>query len=155
MKKDFFKSSFIFPNTSFLIGMGSVLNIAGNYFEFPIPETGENTDTRTISSSIAPWQDLEKYITLVPDSADRIIGIVEKQHEHKMMLEKSIAKEQLYQSKLGQIFGLIIGLSAIAGGVACIINNHEISGAFIGGGGITGLVSVFVIGKKKMSRNSS
>lgn len=61
--------------------------------------------------------------------------------------------EQLKQSGRGQTFGFIIGIIAIAGGVACILQGYEWAGGFIGGGGITGLVSVFVYGKRKQEKN--
>ena len=33
-KSELFNSDFLFAESSFLIGMGSVLNLAGNYYEF-------------------------------------------------------------------------------------------------------------------------
>ena len=99
------------------------------------------------------WEDLEKYGQIIPNGADRIMSMAEKQQEHRMTLETKAISEQLSQSKLGQIFGLIIGLTAIIGGVFCIMQGHEWSGAFLGGGGLTGLVSVFVIGRKKQEKS--
>ena len=99
------------------------------------------------------WQDLEKYGKIIPNGADRIMSMAEKQQEHRMSLETTAIKEQLTQSKRGQIFGLLVGLIAIMGGVVCIMFGHEWSGAFLGGGGLTGLVSVFVIGKKRQAQS--
>ena len=99
------------------------------------------------------WQDLEKYAHIIPNGADRIMSMAEKQQAHRMTLETKAIVEQLLQSKLGQIFGLLIGLTAIVGGVFCILQGHEWSGAFLGGGGLTGLVSVFVLGRKKQSKS--
>lgn len=97
-------------------------------------------------------EDLGKYAKVIPEGADRIMCMAELQQKHRMELEKKAIKEQFLQSKLGQIFGLLIGLSAIIGGVVCIMNNHEWSGAFLGGSGLTGLVSVFVIGRAKQNK---
>ena len=99
------------------------------------------------------WEDLEKYGQIIPNGADRIMTMAEKQQEHRMALETKAIGEQLSQSKRGQNFGLLIGLTAILGGVSCILLGHEWSGAFLGGGGLTGLVSVFVIGKSKQSKS--
>lgn len=99
------------------------------------------------------WEDLKKYGQIIPNGADRIMTMAEKQQEHRMALENKAIGEQLSQSKRGQIFGLLIGLTAIIGGVVCIMTGHEWSGAFLGGGGLTGLVSVFVIGKNKQSKS--
>lgn len=99
------------------------------------------------------WEDLERYGQIIPDGADRIMTMAEKQQEHRMALENKAISEQLSQSKRGQSFGLLIGLTALMGGVVCIMTGHEWSGAFLGGGGLTGLVSVFVIGKNKQSKS--
>src|ERR1700735_2182472 len=63
------------------------------------------------------WEDLEKYAQIIPNGADRIMAMAEKQQDHRMTLETKAINEQLFQSKLGQIFGLIVGLTAILGGV--------------------------------------
>lgn len=81
------------------------------------------------------------------------MAMAEKQQDHRMSLETIAITEQLTQSKRGQTFGLLIGLTAIVGGIVCILLGHEWSGAFLGGGGLTGLVSVFVIGKKKQAKS--
>jgi uncharacterized membrane protein len=99
------------------------------------------------------WEDLEKYGQIIPNGADRIMSMAEKQQDHRMTLETTAITEQLTQSKRGQTFGLLIGLTALVGGVVCIMFGHEWSGAFLGGGGLTGLVSVFVIGKKKQAKS--
>jgi uncharacterized membrane protein len=99
------------------------------------------------------WEDLEKYGQIIPNGADRIMSMAEKQQEHRMSLETKAISEQLSQSKRGQTFGLLIGLTALIGGVICIMTGHEWAGAFLGGGGLTGLVSVFVIGKNKQTKS--
>lgn len=40
----------MFPKTSFLIGAGSVLNIAGNYFDFNYSESDKQADYKAIAS---------------------------------------------------------------------------------------------------------
>ena len=61
MKKDqMFRSDFLFPDTDFLTGMGSVLNIAGSYFEFASSKSENLADLKALRSD---WgvtgQDLE------------------------------------------------------------------------------------------------
>lgn len=116
----------------------------------------EQTIERKITAHRGPlpqWEDLEKYGQIIPNGADRIMSMAEKQQDHRQALETKAINEQLTQSKRGQTFGLLIGLTAIIGGVACILLGHEWSGAFLGGGGLTGLVSVFVIGKNKQAKS--
>ncbi|MDD2772102.1 MAG: hypothetical protein PHP45_00225 [Elusimicrobiales bacterium] len=58
-----FKTDFLFPKSSFVGGMGSVMNLAGNYFEFNGSDTPEEADARAIR---ADWcvvgQDLQQSI---------------------------------------------------------------------------------------------
>jgi uncharacterized membrane protein len=96
---------------------------------------------------------IEKYNSAITNGADRIMLMAEKQQEHRIELEKSTIKEQLLQSRRGQTFGLIIGITSILASVTCILLGHDWPGAVIGAGGITGLVSVFVYGKRQQSKS--
>lgn len=51
------------------------------------------------------------------------------------------------QSNLGQILAFLIGISALAAATYCIINGQALAGSFIGGAGLTGLVTAFIKGK--------
>jgi ABC-type arginine transport system ATPase subunit len=59
-KEQMFRSDFLFPDTDFLTGMGSVLNIAGSYFEFATSKSENLADIKALRSD---WgvtgQDLE------------------------------------------------------------------------------------------------
>jgi hypothetical protein len=51
MRKDGkFKTDFLFSTSSFWGGIGSVLSIAGNYFEFNTSISGEEADRRAIET---------------------------------------------------------------------------------------------------------
>lgn len=101
------------------------------------------------SGPIPHPEHLERYNQIIPNGADRIMRMAEKQQEHRQELEKHAVQSQLKQSGRGQIFGLVIGISALAIGGTCAMFGNEISGSIIGAGGVTGLVSVFVIGKNR------
>ena len=45
-----FKTDFLFPEPSFLVGAGSVFNIAGNYFDYNISQTELDADLRALQS---------------------------------------------------------------------------------------------------------
>jgi hypothetical protein len=49
-KKKKYRSDFLFPNSTFLIGMGSVFNIAGNYFEYNYSNSEEEADINALKS---------------------------------------------------------------------------------------------------------
>ena len=51
MKKiQIFRSDFLFPDTDFITGMGSVLNIAGSYFEFDTSKSENIADQKALRS---------------------------------------------------------------------------------------------------------
>jgi hypothetical protein len=57
------KTTILFPRTSTIIGMGSIFNIAGNYFGFNYSASGEEADTKAIESDWAMiGQDIEESI---------------------------------------------------------------------------------------------
>lgn len=49
-KKQLFRSDFLFPDTDFITGMGSVLNVAGNYFEFATSKSEDVADMKALRS---------------------------------------------------------------------------------------------------------
>lgn len=50
MKKKKFSTSFLLPKNDFFIGMGSVLNIGGNYFEYNTSKSEEEADKKALFS---------------------------------------------------------------------------------------------------------
>ncbi len=45
-----YKSNLLFPRTNFLVGMGSVFNISGNYFRFNYSKSSEEADLKALES---------------------------------------------------------------------------------------------------------
>lgn len=96
---------------------------------------------------------LGAYDKMIPDGADRIMKMAEKQQEHRMSIEKKAIGRQSAQSLIGQIFGFLIGLSGIGCGTFLAYSGETTVGSIIAGGTVVSLVSVFVLGKKR-SRQS-
>ena len=57
------------------------------------------------------------------------------------------------ERRIGQIFGLVIGIVAIVGGVVAALNGAEWPGGLIGTGGVATLVAVFVYGKRSREKS--
>jgi uncharacterized membrane protein len=98
---------------------------------------------------LPPPEVLREYEETLPGSAERIISMAERQARHRQELEKVAVKAGARDSLLGLIFGLIIGLAAILGGVFIAYSGKEIGGSVLGGGGLVSLVTVFVYGSKQ------
>ena len=77
---------------------------------------------------------------------------------HRQNIEKKAVdaeieglKNEALDTRRGQIFGLIIGLTTVISGTICAVNGAPIPGIFIGTSGVVGLVSAFIIGRKRKS----
>jgi len=79
--------------------------------------------------------------------------MAENQSSHRIDLEKHAIKEELRQSKNGQIFGFILAILGmlIAFGLAYL--RHDTVAGIFGTTTIVGLVTIFVIGKRKQSKD--
>ena len=93
--------------------------------------------------------DLEKYNTIVPGAAERILTMAERQAVHRQELEKKVVFSGTRDSLLGLIFGFIIAIGTVGSGVYCILHGHDVSGAIVSGTGLGGLVGVFVYGSRQ------
>ena len=105
---------------------------------------------------------LAGYEQIMPGLADRIVTMAEQQGEHRRQLEHQRITAQIAdgrasrnEARIGQVFGLVIGLAAIAAGAYLALNEAQWVGGFIGTGGVMGLVAVFVKGRIPNSTNDN
>ena len=98
---------------------------------------------------------LAEYEEILPGAADRILQMAEKESAHRHNLEKHDAEGALelnrrneslsfYSGICGQVVAGAITISAIAGGVICILNGQIWSGGFLGGFPIAAIVYIFI-----------
>ena len=104
------------------------------------------------SGPLPDAETLIQYDSVITNGADRIMAMAENQQSHRMKIEYNLVSSQSSQSKLGQIFGLIIGLVGIGCGTFLAATGSTTVGGIIAGGTVVSLVSVFVIGKKLQSK---
>ena len=107
----------------------------------------------TFSGPLPPPSILGDYNEVLSNGAERIMKMAENQSSHRIGLEKHAIKEELRQSKNGQIFGFILAILGmlIAFGLA-YLGHDNVAGIF-GTTTIVGLVSIFIIGKRKQSKD--
>ncbi len=105
---------------------------------------------------IPPPEILKEYNQITPGAADRIISMAEQEiaHRHEMdhkifEVEKEGLKAEAFDSRMGQVFGLIIGMATVFCGAYTAVHGAQWAGGFIGTSGVVGLVSVFVLGRKE------
>ena len=99
---------------------------------------------------------LEQYNRILPDAADRIVSMAEREQDHRHKMQEKLIDAQIFDVKqergerrLGQIFGLSIGVVSIVSGSITAVLGAPIAGGVIGSAGVVGLVSVFVLGRRE------
>jgi uncharacterized membrane protein len=80
--------------------------------------------------------------------AARIVAMAESEAAHRHAMEVRMVDGTFKERARGQHYGLAIGIVAIIAGAWTGALGHQISGSIIGGGGVVGLVAVFVIGRR-------
>lgn len=100
-------------------------------------------------SPVPPPEELEKYRQVVPDSPERILRMAEVQAEHRQYCEKRMVRAHSRNSTLGVVFGFLLGLTAIGGGVYLVSIGQETTGLTALIAGVVSLVGVFVYGSRK------
>lgn len=105
---------------------------------------------------IGPLPDAEtlsEYSAIIPNGAERIMKMAEKQLDHRMKMENKVVGGQMLQSNIGQFLAFFIGIAALAASTYCIVSGYELSGSIIGIGGLTGLVTAFIKGRSRQEKS--
>lgn len=113
------------------------------------------TEQKLHSGPIPSPESLDKYNSIIPNGADRIMKMAENQSQHRMKIEEREINSQYRQNVLGQIFGFIISILGIVGGIISGIYGSPWVGGIIGGGTVVSLATVFVLGKKYQNNNNN
>lgn len=102
---------------------------------------------------------LKQYEAMLPGLANRIIAMAEQEAAHRRKIEEDIVKAQLKDAEkyrvaeiVGQVCGLIIGITAIGGATYSAVHGAQWTGGFIGTAGVTGLVTAFILGRTLQMR---
>lgn len=72
---------------------------------------------------------LSEYSAIIPNGAERIMQMAEKQLDHRMKMENKVVGGQMLQSNIGQILAFLIGIAALSASTYCIVTGHEWSGS--------------------------
>ncbi len=108
----------------------------------------------TIHSGPLPHPEtLQKYNEIIPNGAERIMIMAEKQQNHRIEIEKIAISGQVHESKMGQRFAFIMGMTGLSMGFICIIMGQGFYGAVFIGGTLVSLVSVFIIGTRSKNKD--
>ncbi|MBM4124041.1 MAG: DUF2335 domain-containing protein [Nitrospira sp.] len=90
---------------------------------------------------------LARYDQIVTGAAERIISMAERDSTHLQTMEKMRLSAVYQERRLGQIFGFLIAVIALAASVFLAFTGHETTASVIGGATLIALVSIFVVGR--------
>ncbi|MBM4027710.1 MAG: DUF2335 domain-containing protein [Planctomycetes bacterium] len=96
------------------------------------------------SGPLPPPQILAQYDATVPNGAERIMAMAEKQSEHRRRLEAKVIDTDARNSLLGVIFAFVLGLATVVSGAFVAVKGYQWPGAILGSAGLVGLVSAFI-----------
>lgn len=123
------------------------------------PKTQSNGQSVSITASRTemfsgpvPHPDLlAKYNDALPNGAERIVAMAEKQQDHRISLESFMAKEMTSRSKTGLYLGFFLALLVILGGIFLIYSGKDIQGFAVLIGSIATMVTIFIGTRQKQS----
>lgn len=110
--------------------------------------------SKSHSGPLPAPEDFAEYERHCPGGADRILRMAESAQQHQFNIDKEGLSKSFLEARIGQIFGFVLGLSGIIGGVVCILQNHAIGGTILSGASLVALVTVFVKGRNGGNENS-
>lgn len=102
----------------------------------------------SFSGPLPPPEVLQKFDEVHPGAAKIIIDMAKNQSEHRQKLEKEVINSDIKNSKLGLVFGFIIGMTGIIAGALIIFFGQAFAGGFLSFISLGSLVGTFVYGSQ-------
>lgn len=94
--------------------------------------------------------DLEKFNQIIPNGADRIVAMAEKEQEHRIEYEKVGLSATISESRRGQYLGSVVSLIAVIGAIyAAHIGAHWSVSIALVGVPVLGLVRAIIRPRSK------
>lgn len=104
------------------------------------------------SGPIPPPATLEKYNEIIPNGAERIMAMAQRQSAHRENLETKVIEADIAKQTRGSIFGFIISLVVIIGGFVLLEQGKKVEGLAAIIASLTSLVAVFVYGRYEQKK---
>ena len=122
------------------------------------PELCRSVSASPFTGPIPPPALMREYAELDPEFPRRFIEIFERLQSHDHEVEKALLssnKEIIFGNqdllRRGQLFGFVLALVGLIGGLIASFLGSPIAGSIIGAGGLALLAGVFVYSKKAPS----
>ena len=97
-----------------------------------------------ISGPIPPPQILQLYNNSVPDAAERIIRMAEKQSDHRMDLERKIVNSNIIKSYAGMMLATVIAIYGLYIAKEISVNGNPWAAGIIAALDLGGIISIAI-----------
>jgi uncharacterized membrane protein len=101
---------------------------------------------------LPPPEMLAQFNQVIPNGADRIVSMAESQQQHRQALESAVVNGNVIAQRRGQLFGFLLGLVAIVGGIGLIAFDKSTQGLVAIITAFVALAAVFVYGRYEQER---
>jgi uncharacterized membrane protein len=95
---------------------------------------------------------MARFNDVIPNGADRIVVMAEKQQAHRHDLESAVVKGNVHAQALGQLYAFLLSLVTILGGIWLIGHDKTVSGLVAIIGALATLAGVFVYARVEQAR---
>jgi len=128
------------------------LRLARQGQPIPNPTAGFAITQAHFSGPLPPPEMLARYNDAVPGGAERILAMAENQSKHRQELERIVIDANAHTQKTAPVYGFIICMTAILGGIYLIYLGKSAQGLASIVTALVSLAAVFVIGKLRQKK---
>lgn len=107
---------------------------------------------QSFSGPLPPPEVLAKYNDAVPNGAERIMAMAEKQQAHRQAIESRVIKWNTLDQRMGLFLGFVLALSVAAGGFWLIYAGKDGVGIAAVITSIAGPTGAFIWGRWKQEK---
>jgi len=116
---------------------------------------GLMTIQKSHSGPLPDAETLAQYDKIIPNGAERIMQMAEKEQEYRHNYTKELVKRQLNQISIGQFMGFGIAILGIGGGIFLAYSGKETTGLSTIIGSLVILAGAFITGKVQENKSNS
>lgn len=91
---------------------------------------------------------LQQFDSIIPNGAERIMAMVEQEQQHRISMEKTAIKAEIWDTIGGKVLGAAMAMACVAGAIyTAVIGAHWAVSVTIVGVPITALIGKFIKNK--------
>jgi uncharacterized membrane protein len=118
----------------------------------PAPPSEQPSNGQVVSANwsgpLPPPGALQQFDAIIPNGAERIMGMVEREQQHRIEMDKATVKAEIFDTIGGKVLGAVMMLAAVAAAVyTASIGAHWAVSVAIVGVPITALIGRFINSK--------